>query len=248
LDTLFTGKTHIHVGETSSTNEMASEALKNAKVIEGAMFSADVQTRGKGQRGRQWASLLGQNVLVSYVFFPVFLKTNEQFSLIKAVSLAVKDVLDANLIDKAEIKWPNDIYINGSKIAGILIESTMKGNFMGSSVIGIGVNVNQKQFGEVENATSVILETGKGMDIGSFRSQLSYFLEIRYLMIKQDLKSLDKAYENALFRKDVTSDFIINGERQSLKVIQVDHLGQIVLEDEFGRQSALPMHQVKMVI
>ena len=232
--------------ETTSTNELAADALKNARVIEGAVFRASNQTQGKGQRGRVWNSLPNQNVLASYVYFPSFLKSDEQFYLIKAVSLALKDLLDKYLMDKAKIKWPNDIYINDLKIAGILIESTMKGSYMGSSIIGIGLNVNQSEFPSVVNATSVVLETGKGCDLNMFFSELSYHLERRYLMLRENPKSLDSAYENALYRKDVSSTYKIDGQTADRITRGVDNLGQLILEDENGELNAYGMHQVRM--
>tara|TARA_R110002050_G_scaffold200591_1_gene335507 strand:- start:51741 stop:52487 length:747 start_codon:yes stop_codon:yes gene_type:complete len=248
LKTLFTGKIHTHVEETTSTNELAALALKSAKVIEGAMFSANNQTKGKGQRGRVWESHPGQNILVSYVFFPVFLKASEQFALIKAVSLTVKDLLDKYLMDKVKIKWPNDIYVNDLKIAGILIESSMKGDYMGSSIIGIGLNVNQKNFGNVENGTSVILETGKGCDVNMFRNELSYHLERRYRMLKKDPKSMDGEYQNALYRRNIKTKYLINDSEKEMTLIGVDDLGQIVLQNDMKQQIAFAMHQVRMII
>jgi BirA family biotin operon repressor/biotin-[acetyl-CoA-carboxylase] ligase len=227
---------------------MATEALKSARIIEGFAFRAGVQTRGKGQRGRVWSSLPNQNLLVSYVYFPVFLKTDEQFALIKAVSLAVKDLLDKYLMDKAKIKWPNDIYINNLKIAGILIESTMKGSFMGSSVIGIGLNVNQSEFVGVDNVTSVVLETGRGCNLEMFFEELSFHLEQRYLQLKKNHKSLDAAYKKALYRIGEKSNYEVNGIVQEFTLMGVDELGQLLLKDEKGDTLSFGLHQAKMVV
>ncbi len=248
MDTLFTGKIETFVAETTSTNELAALAVKSSRVIEGAAFRAGYQTKGKGQRGREWSSVANQNVLVSYVYFPVFLKSDEQFRLIKAVSLAVKDLLDKYLMDKATIKWPNDIYINKLKIAGILIESTMKGVYMGSSVIGVGLNVNQSVFDPRVNATSVILETGKGCDLNMFFEELSFHLENRYLMLKRNVKSLDAEYLKSLYRLNKQSEYLVNGEPKSMVLNGVDEIGQIVLTDEDGVQDAYGLHQIKMVV
>ena len=248
LDTLFTGKVVKRFTETTSTNEMAADALKNGKVIEGSVFRADNQTAGKGQRGRVWESSHGQNILASYVFYPHFLGTDEQFNLIKAISLAVKDLLDKYLIDKATIKWPNDIYINDSKITGILVESAMKGNFMSSSIIGIGLNVNQRKFGDLVNATSVVLETGKGCDVDMFFNELSYHLEKRYLQLKRDKNAADKEYAKALYRLNQKSLYWINNKKVELALVGVDELGQLLLEDKHGNQNAFAMHEVKMIV
>lgn len=248
MEAIFTGKIEHFVEEVSSTNEMASLALKNAKVIEGSLFRADHQTQGKGQRGRVWDSLPGQNILASYVFYPTFLKSEEQFCLIKAVSLAVKDLLDEYLFDVVKIKWPNDIYVNDLKIAGILIESTVKDSKMGSSIIGIGLNVNQKIFDPAFNATSVVLETGMGCDNSMFVRELSSFLERRYLMLKRDSCSMDKEYESALYLKDEEASYLINGVPEKRILIGIDELGQAKLKNHVNEVTAYGLHQVKLVV
>ena len=248
MDTLFTGKVAKRFAVTTSTNELAAEALKGGSVIEGSVFRADKQTAGKGQRGRVWESSTNQNILASYVFYPHFLRTDEQFNLIKAVSLAVKDLLDKYLMDKATIKWPNDIYINDSKIAGILVESTMKGNYMSSSIIGIGLNVNQRNFNDLMNATSVVLETGKGCDVDMFFNELSYHLEKRYLQLKQNKNAANKEYAASMYRLNKASRYWINDKKVELTLVGVDDLGRLLLNDKHGNQSAFAMHEVKQIV
>lgn len=248
MDTLFTGKIVHRVEETTSTNELAAQALKKSKIIEGTAFIAEHQTQGKGQRGRIWQSYPNQNILVSYIYYPKFLKADQQFYLIKAVSLAIKDLLDKYLMDKARIKWPNDIYINDLKITGILIESSMKGSFMGSSIIGIGLNVNQKEFSDHVNATSLVLETGIGCNLEMLFSELSYHLEQRYLMLKKNPRSLDKEYEQALYRLNKKTRFELEGLNTEMTVLGVDELGQLKVANDNGELFHYGMHQIKMVI
>lgn len=247
MDTIFTGKIEHFAEVVSSTNEMASNALKESKVIEGTLFRTNHQTKGKGQRGRVWNSLPGQNILASYVYYPTFLKSENQFCLIKAVSLAVKDLLDEHLIDSARIKWPNDIYVNDLKIAGILIESTVKESKMGSSIIGIGLNVNQKIFDEGINATSIILETGVGCNNEMFVNELSSYLERRYLMLKHDPCSMDEEYENALYLKGKEANYLVHGVPEFRTLTGVDELGQIKLKNHLNEESSFGLHEVRLV-
>lgn len=248
METLFTGKVVKRFKITSSTNDLAALALKSNKVIEGSVFRADSQTAGKGQRGRVWESLSNQNILASYVFYPTFLRADEQFNLIKATSLAVKDLLDKYLMENASIKWPNDIYINDSKIAGILVESVMKGNYMGSSIVGIGLNVNQRIFGDLSNATSVVLETGKGCDLELLFNELNYHLEERYLQLRQDKNAANAEYLKALYRIDCASWYWVNNQKIQLTLIGVDEFGRVKLEDKNGNVSAFSMHEVKLIV
>ena len=248
MDTLFTGKIHHFKVEIGSTNDWAAQELKSTKVMEGTVFQTASQTNGKGQRGRVWNSEKNVNLLSSFVFYPNFVKSEKQFVLVQLVSLAVKDLLSNYIMDDVKIKWPNDIYVNDLKIAGVLIESTMKGSFLASSIWGIGLNVNQRLFDNAPNATSLILETGKGYNLEMLLSELSFYLEKRYLSVKNSLKVLNQEYKAALYRKDQVCDFELGTEIFSLMVKGVDESGQILLEDTFGRVNAYGLHQARMVI
>lgn len=249
METLFTGKIVVRFNETTSTNEEASLSMKTTNVIEGTAFLTDSQTNGKGQRGRVWESVSNQNVLVSYVYYPTFLHVEQQFNLIMAVSLAVKDLLDKYLMDKATIKWPNDIYINDLKISGILIESAMKGDFMSSSIIGIGININQRKFNsEYINATSVSLETGKGCNIEMFFQELNRHLEYRYLMLKSNSTKIRADYLKAMYKRNSLMKFNISDKIVEKKVVGIDEIGQLKLQGKDGLTHAYAMHQVKMIV
>lgn len=108
-------------------------------------LSPNGQSRGRGQRGNSWSSSAGANLTFSVVLCPGFLETAQQFYLSKAVSLAVCDTVESFGV-RPQVKWPNDIYIDGRKVAGILIENDLAGNFLSRSVVGIGINVNQTEF------------------------------------------------------------------------------------------------------
>lgn len=248
MNTLFTGKIVHHKEVIGSTNIWADNELKSTRVLEGTVYRADVQSTGKGQRGKVWDSESGRNLLVSYVYYPSFLKAEDQFSLVKAVSLAVKDTVDEYLIDKAQIKWPNDIYVNDTKLAGILIESSMKGPNIGSSIIGIGLNVNQSVFDDSLNATSLMLELGRGVDLDRLFTELSSKLERRYLSLRSNSQIIDKEYANSLFRLNQKCTYRIGTETCIMINRGVDSIGQLLLEDEFGRVNPYGLHQVSMVV
>ena len=248
LKTLFTGKIIHFKDQVGSTNDWASLKMKTEKVLEGTIFRADVQVNGKGQRGRVWASSAGKNILTSYVLYPTFLRSDQQFSLIKAISLGVKDLLDKYLIDKAKIKWPNDIYVNDLKIAGVLIESSMKGSIVASSVVGIGLNVNENKFDSAINATSLILELGKGFDLDRLLFELSFYIEKRYLSIRYNQKSVDEEYLQALYQLNKPVKYEIGGAINVMVNRGVDEIGQLLLEDQYGRINPYGLHQAKMIL
>lgn len=123
----------------------------------GTTIAAEFQEAGRGQRGNSWESEKGKNLLFSTLLRPKTITPERQFELSMVVSLAILDVLRAHGID-AKIKWPNDIYVEGDrKICGILIEHTVSGTSIEASVVGVGLNVNQKIFfSDAPNPISMI--------------------------------------------------------------------------------------------
>jgi BirA family biotin operon repressor/biotin-[acetyl-CoA-carboxylase] ligase len=106
---------------------------------------ADYQTAGRGCGTNRWESERGRNLLFSLLIRPHGLSANRQFHLSMAISLAISETLGQHVGD-VSIKWPNDIYWRDGKIAGILIEHTLQGALIKDSIIGVGLNVNQREF------------------------------------------------------------------------------------------------------
>ena len=109
------------------------------------MVWADYQTAGRGQGTNTWESERGKNLTFSILLHPVDLPANRQFLLSMQVSLAICEALSEHIGDLS-IKWPNDIYWRNAKIAGILIENRLQGQVIRDSIVGVGLNVNQRQF------------------------------------------------------------------------------------------------------
>ncbi len=159
IQSLFIGSKVIKLPSCHSTNRVVSDLLTEDKLTHGTVVITDHQTAGKGQRGNKWEAEPGQNLTFSAAIRPVFLPVNQQFELTVISSLAiVRTLLDLNLVD-VSIKWPNDIFAADGKIAGILIENSVRSGQLEWAIIGIGLNVNQKQFA-TEGATSLFLQSG----------------------------------------------------------------------------------------
>ena len=108
------------------------------------------QTAGRGQRGNKWCSNAGENLLFSILVRPgEQLRVDKQFSLSQVVALSLHDTMRCYGID-AKLKWPNDIYVENRKLAGILVELDYSGAFVEQAIIGIGINVNQELFPEMD--------------------------------------------------------------------------------------------------
>ena len=144
----------IWLKSVDSTNEEAKRHISDIDNL--SVLSALEQTEGRGQRGNSWTSPPGENLMFSIVL-KFTLDARDQFVLTEIASLSVVDFLSRHGIS-AMIKWPNDIYVGEKKICGILIENSIRGKYISSSIIGIGLNVNQRNFDvNIPNPTSMVL-------------------------------------------------------------------------------------------
>jgi len=212
-NTLFIGKNLIELDSVDSTNSFAKQLLSNSKPIEGTVIMAREQFAGRGQMGNKWAAEGGKNITLSVVLYPEQLDADKQFFLNMAVALAVKDFCEFVLMDEVKIKWPNDIYYHDKKVGGILIENTINGNKISSSVVGIGINVNQNEFDESLPNPASLLQIKKpadapDYDISRLVDDLCSYLEKYYLQLRQlHYNFLDKGYTEALYRYQQTHEF-----------------------------------------
>lgn len=185
-ETLFLGKELIYVPSCHSTNDLALEKLKEPDTKEGLLIVSGHQLSGRGQRGNVWQSVPNQNLLFSLILKPKRLSANKQFYLNIISSLAIKKTIEQlNLPKKVEIKWPNDILIGRQKVAGILIENSLRKMNLESSVVGIGLNVNQKHF-EGLNATSLASNLKAEFLLSDVLKSLILQIEKYYLLLKAE--------------------------------------------------------------
>lgn len=150
------GRKLIHLESVDSTNNYTANLLKSEGLSSGTVILADEQFAGRGQRGSEWLVEPGLNLTFSVYLELVNLSVENQFDLSKLVALSIVDFLSKNGIH-SKIKWPNDIVVEGRKIAGVLIENSISSSRPIRSIIGIGININQTSFGDL-NATSMCLE------------------------------------------------------------------------------------------
>jgi len=242
-------KHFIFLNETESTNNYANQLILTKAATEGTVVMTQFQTKGKGQQGNSWESEPGKNLLASYIFQPKFLKAVDQFYLSKAVSLALTDLLaDENI--EVSIKWPNDIYSGNKKIAGILIENSIIGSNLNSAVVGVGINLNQTVFiTDAPNPVSLTQLTGKNYSIEIIAERLWEKLEIRYNELKSnDLKAIDIAYLNRLFRYQAWAFYAKQGEIFEARITGVGQFGQLILEQKDGTKTEHQFKEVEFII
>ncbi len=193
--------------EVDSTNNYLKAWLCREPLEEGTTVVANYQMRGRGQMGNGWSSEKDKNLLYSLLLYPKGIKANEQFILSRIASLAVKEVLDQFTGD-IRIKWPNDIYWGEKKIAGMLIENDLLRGEITRSVVGIGMNVNQRSFpAELPNPVSLWQITGMEYDrIQLLERFLKEFFAL-YRGLREGVReglynTIATAYMASLYRKD----------------------------------------------
>lgn len=221
------GRKLIHLDSVDSTNNYVANLVKEQGLSSGTVIMADHQFAGKGQRDAEWQSLAGMNITLSIYLDDVNLSVNRQFRITQLISLGIHEFLKQQSIE-SEIKWPNDVYVNGVKIGGILIESHISGKEIKSSIIGIGLNVNQKDFGSI-NATSMSLESGKQYILNELYFSFIHVMNGVWEKYWADI-NLDKRYLNSLYRIDVRSSYTDkNGEFEGV-ITGVSSEGKLRME------------------
>jgi BirA family biotin operon repressor/biotin-[acetyl-CoA-carboxylase] ligase len=241
----------IRLRETKSTNNYLKDMLKNSRepLAEGTVVSADYQQSGRGQMGNIWEAEDGKNLLFSMVLFPSNVEANQQFVLSKMVSLAVLDVLKEEISD-VTVKWPNDIYWNDQKIAGILIENELLGSIIQHSVIGIGLNVNQEKFlGDAPNPVSMKLITGRMFDREELLKRIVkrlYMFSLR--LLSEGIGCFDDAYRSSLYRSSGYHLYRSGNKEFRASIAEVEPGGHLVLETEDGKRHSYAFKEVSIVL
>ena len=240
MSSLFVGKNRIRVSSVESTNTYAIELLRQSKLTEGTIVITENQTDGRGQRGNTWKSEGGKNLTFSLVLLPKFLNVSEQFYLSKITALAIADCLSHFLKDshfdswRLTIKWPNDILINEKKISGTLIENQFNQSFISSSVVGIGININQLEFGsDLVNVTSLQLLTKHAYDLNEVLDVFSDSFELWYLKLRAlKLQEITDAYIKRLFGLGRQIKFQVANHTVDGIIMGVERDGRIRIEIE----------------
>ncbi len=244
MTTLFIGQNIIHLKSVDSTNSYASELLRQNSIPEGSLIYTFEQTNGRGQRGSTWESEPNKNIALSLILYPSFLSLEKQYLLTKITSLAVADLM-AEMLESTEkngrikIKWPNDIYVGEKKIGGILIENSLRESQLQSSIIGIGININQTHFKTTNQSTSIALLANKEFDLKLIMERLCVYIEARYLQLKANkLGNIDFEYLQRLYRLNTWNHFSSNNELFEGKITGVSDSGklQVILKSEEIRE------------
>ena len=242
------GYPFVELDEVASTNSYAIDRIQANLAVHGTAYFAHSQTAGKGQRGKQWLTEPGSNIIVSCVVNTSFLSLTHQFPFSICIALAAKDFLSKYAGEETSIKWPNDIYWRDRKAAGILIENVVRGNQWSWAVVGIGMNINQTSFSpDLKNPVSLKQITGKTFDAIALTKELCTCMENRYQQLKSgDSLGLFEDYNNHLFRKNETVKFNKANESFECTVKGVDQTGKLVVDG--AKQDFFSFGEVEWVL
>jgi len=226
----------IKVSATQSTNSLAREWYQSNKNKKPVCITAFEQTAGRGQRGAGWVSNAGENLTFSVIYPDPEVDIQKQFMISAAVGIAVIKALNKLNIFSLKLKWPNDILAANYKIGGILIENILVNGRIGAAVIGIGLNVNQKYFEDLPQASSLKLISGNDFET---EEVLKYILDELEVMLKSlktgTSEKIFTEYEALLFRKDKVSTFQFpSGEYLTGIILGITSTGllKVQVEDE----------------
>ncbi len=237
---------HLYIfKETTSTNDLA----KSERYTHGDVVWAHHQSAGRGQRGNSWSGGVGQNIAFSVVLEPCSLKVVDGFLLSQIAALALWDVA-AECGVECRVKWTNDLYAGDRKMAGILIENTLKGDCIARSVVGIGFNVNQLLFDpSLPNPTSLRAESGEEYDREQILRRIVERMMEWYWRIESEQERIRVSYNERLYRRGEWHTYRqATGEEFTARIKEVAPRGELMLEDESGEVRGYQFREVEFVI
>lgn len=241
----------IRLESVDSTNKYALKLIEDGQCEEGMAIVSNEQTAGKGHADSDWESEKGKNLTFSLVLRPVFIDPSKQFAITQIVSVAILSFLQKMLpYGMVRIKWPNDIYVENKKIAGILIQNTIRGQKLDFSVIGIGLNVNQEVFRSVApNPVSLIYYTGVLHNLDELLELLLTEITMLYTNSASApfVESLTNIYLENLYRFNEVSDYRANGIEFKGKIVGVGEYGNLQVEQKNGKVTEFDFKEIEFL-
>ena len=237
--------------EVDSTNIYAMNQVKTNLAGHGAAFLAQKQWAGKGQMGKVWEAQTGQNILLSVVLDPKKLVFDglalEPSVVSMLVAVGCFNFFITYAGDETSIKWPNDIYWRDRKAAGILIENSFRGPIWQWSIAGMGVNINQTEFGTgLQKAVSLKQMTGKTFQVPALAKELCNHIEAALQMVvDKGPGTLLKLYNNALYKKGEQVQLDIEGKKITATICRVLSNGHLEIETENGSKQSHALGAIK---
>ena len=240
---------YIHLEQIDSTNAYLQREQSKCD-IRNWVVSTDKQTAGKGMGSNSWESEVGKNLTFSLALDMSFLPAERQFLLSEAVPLGIIEVLDKVLpAKKLSIKWPNDIFYENRKLAGILINSTIKADMMDVSIVGIGLNVNQMCFQDwPTHPISLKMVMGKDFELQPLLEQIATHILIKVQQLKSSPATIEQDYLKRLFRYRTWADYEVDGKILRLFMMGIDGFGRLQLVDEQDAYYVFDIKEIRFIL
>ena len=223
---------------------------KSEPLAEGTVIMADDQFAGRGQLGNTWISKAGLNLTFSIYLRPTFINIASQFQLNIAVSVGLVDALKGYVDHGIKVKWPNDIYFRDQKIGGVLIENTLSSGNLKSSIIGIGINVNQQVFdvSKVKCATSLREILQQDVDLIKLLGEICTAIEREYLSLRSGRhENLKESYLSKMYRYQEEARYRDGNGVFDGVITGITDAGQLILEVT-GAQRIYGFKEVEFII
>lgn len=228
------GKVLLHYKMLESTHDHAINLLSKTRPEPGTVIMTDYQTKGRGQWTKSWVSEANKNLLCSVIMYPAFLKVQEVFTLNMLLSLSIVDLLETYKLEEVKIKWPNDILVNGAKIAGLLIGNSFSGQQIEHSVLSIGLNINQDRF-EIpdKQVTSMALERDRSFVVAFVLRDWLHYLDYYWSVLSNgNHGEIIKKYNDRIYRLNELNavTFVKHNERKYAIITGVAADGRLALK------------------
>jgi len=239
----------IKLDAIDSTNDFLKELARNQSLENFTAVVTRAQHRGRGQMGTQWVSEPDKNLIMSVLLKDFPLKIEDVFVLNALVSVAVIEAIHSLEIPNLSVKWPNDIMSESKKIGGILVENSLKTDTTITSVIGLGLNVNQLQFHQLPHASSLRIQSGKEFEIDDVMLQVLGQIKLLYRLILEGMyDDLWERYHNHLFRKGIPSVFEDVSKKRFMGIIErVNPQGKLEVRLENDTLASYFLKEIQMI-
>lgn len=212
----------------SSTNEYLKQLYLKKNIYDNFLIITNNQTEGKGQGSSSWESEPKKNLTLSIYKDLKKNKLKNPFIINLIISISIIETLEKYNLPNLKIKWPNDILSASKKISGILIENFFQREFLISSIIGIGLNVNQISFKKAKNAISIASIKKKKIDLTEVLNILTKKISLKFHEIDNlKINDLINEYESLLFKRDKFSKFNINNKIIDGRILGVNQSGKL---------------------
>ncbi len=238
----------IYIEQTDSTNRWLKEHQPPFGATEEIVVWTDFQTAGRGCGTNTWESQQAKNLLFSLLCHPTHVKADRQFVVSEAIALALWKVAGRYVApERVSIKWPNDLYVDDRKLAGILIENKLRGAMIADCIIGVGLNVNQQTFvSDAPNPVSLAQLTGKEHDREELLRQIVEAFGKEMARTETEPQAVHADYLNHLYRRNGFHRYEDAEGLFEARLETIEADGHLILSDRTGRQRRYAFKEVKI--